>query len=161
MSRKIIGATVGTPMNPQAMIDKTEQAEQIKQNTEHTEDKTIHVTSEEKQTWNNKSNFSGSYNDLEDKPTIPESADLTGYATEDYVKEYAQPKGNYLTAIPSEYVTETELTAKKYLTSVPSEYVTETELTAKGYATQTSVTQLSEEIANIKALLVDGNGVAY
>ena len=29
--------------------------------------------------------FSGSYNDLTDKPTIPESADLTGYATETYV----------------------------------------------------------------------------
>jgi hypothetical protein len=29
------------------------------------------VTDEEKSTWNNKSNFSGSYNDLSDKPTIP------------------------------------------------------------------------------------------
>lgn len=29
------------------------------------------VTSAEKSTWNNKSNFSGSYNDLTDKPTIP------------------------------------------------------------------------------------------
>ncbi len=29
------------------------------------------VTDAEKQIWNNKSNFSGSYNDLEDKPSIP------------------------------------------------------------------------------------------
>lgn len=29
------------------------------------------VTSQEKQTWNNKSDFSGSYNDLTNKPTIP------------------------------------------------------------------------------------------
>lgn len=29
------------------------------------------VTAQEKQTWNNKSDFSGSYNDLSDKPTIP------------------------------------------------------------------------------------------
>lgn len=29
------------------------------------------VTDSEKQIWNNKSNFSGSYNDLEDKPSIP------------------------------------------------------------------------------------------
>lgn len=29
------------------------------------------VTTSEKQTWNNKSDFSGSYNDLTDKPTIP------------------------------------------------------------------------------------------
>lgn len=35
-----------------------------------------------------------SYNDLTDKPDIPS---LTGYATENYVTEYAQPKGNYLT----------------------------------------------------------------
>jgi hypothetical protein len=55
------------------------------------------VTDAEKTAWNNKSDFSGSYNDLTDKPTIPEGADLTGYATETYVKDYAQPKGNYLT----------------------------------------------------------------
>lgn len=29
------------------------------------------VTSAEKQTWNNKSDFSGDYNDLTNKPTIP------------------------------------------------------------------------------------------
>ena len=67
----------------------------------------------------------------------------------------------FLTAIPSEYVTETELTAKKYLTSVPSEYVTDSELSAKGYAKQTEVDELSEEIADLKAKLVDGNEVAY
>ena len=31
---KIIGITVGTPMNPQAMVDKTEQAQQIEDNKE-------------------------------------------------------------------------------------------------------------------------------
>ena len=54
MNKKIIGNTVGTPANPQAMIEKTEQAEQIRQNIEHTEDSTIHVTPEEKQAWGNK-----------------------------------------------------------------------------------------------------------
>lgn len=39
--------------------------------TAHTADSTVHVTSSEKNTWNNKSDFSGSYNDLTDKPTIP------------------------------------------------------------------------------------------
>lgn len=43
--------------------------------------------------------------------------DLTGYATETYVSENYQPKGNYLTSIPSEYVTETELTNKGYATT--------------------------------------------
>lgn len=50
--------------------------------------------------------------------TPPESIpSIEGLASETYVKEYAQPKGNYLTAVPDEYVTETELTAKGYLTS--------------------------------------------
>lgn len=37
----------------------------------HLDDEDVHVTSTEKQTWNNKSNFSGNYNDLTNKPTIP------------------------------------------------------------------------------------------
>ena len=39
--------------------------------TTHTGNSTVHVTAEEKSAWNGKSNFSGSYNDLSDKPTIP------------------------------------------------------------------------------------------
>ena len=39
--------------------------------TAHTGDSTIHVTSTDKSNWNAKSDFSGSYNDLTDKPTIP------------------------------------------------------------------------------------------
>lgn len=37
----------------------------------HINDTTKHITSTERTTWNNKSNFSGSYNDLTNKPTIP------------------------------------------------------------------------------------------
>lgn len=48
--------------------------------------------------------FSGSYNDLSNKPTIPTK---TSQLTND---------SNFLTEIPSEYVTETELNAKGYLT---------------------------------------------
>lgn len=91
------------------------------------------VTDAEKESWNAKSTFSGSYTDLTNKPSIPS---LNGYATENFVKGYAQPAGNYLTTIPSEYITESELNAKKYLTSVPGEYITESELSAKGYLTQ-------------------------
>ena len=66
--------------------------------------------------WNNKSNFSGNYNDLTNKPTIPTTtSQLTN-------------NSGFLTSIPSEYVTETELNQKGYLTNVPSEYITETEL---------------------------------
>jgi len=39
--------------------------------TAHTANTDIHVTASEKSTWNNKSDFSGDYNDLTNKPTIP------------------------------------------------------------------------------------------
>ena len=39
--------------------------------TAHTANTSVHVTSAEKTTWNNKSDFSGDYNDLTNKPTIP------------------------------------------------------------------------------------------
>ena len=39
--------------------------------TAHTENNNIHVTADEKAKWDNKSDFSGSYNDLKDTPTIP------------------------------------------------------------------------------------------
>lgn len=67
------------------------------------------ITSQDILNWNNKSNFSGSYNDLTDKPTIPtvptnvsaftndagyltEHQSLSGYATEQWVENK-----NYLT----------------------------------------------------------------
>ena len=37
----------------------------------HINDNVKHITSAERTAWNNKSDFSGSYNDLTDKPTIP------------------------------------------------------------------------------------------
>lgn len=43
--------------------------------------------------------------------------DLTGYATEQYVKEYAQPKGNYLTEVPEGYA-KTEDIPKNVVKSV-------------------------------------------
>ena len=69
---------------------------------EHIDNSNIHVTAVEKEAWNNKSNFSGSYNDLTDKPEATDlsnyytktevdaaienvDVDLTGYATEEYV----------------------------------------------------------------------------
>lgn len=38
---------------------------------DHTGNNTVHITSSERTTWNNKSDFSGDYNDLTNKPTIP------------------------------------------------------------------------------------------
>ena len=113
------------------------------------------ITQEKINEWNSKSNFSGDYNDLINKPTIPT---LDGYATENYVKNAiadAQLNGGGGTGSVdlSGYATKDELNAKanvsdiptktsqlendsNFLTSVPSEYVTETELNAKGYLTQ-------------------------
>ena len=57
--------------------------------TAHTSNTDIHVTSTEKETWNNKSDFSGSYDDLSNKPTIPSSASQLvndeGYITSDAI----------------------------------------------------------------------------
>lgn len=39
--------------------------------TAHTGNTTVHITAAERTAWNNKSNFSGNYNDLTNKPTIP------------------------------------------------------------------------------------------
>ena len=49
------------------------------------------VTDTEKSTWNNKSDFSGDYNDLTNKPTIPS---IQGLATETYVNNAVSPKAN-------------------------------------------------------------------
>lgn len=46
--------------------------------TAHTANTTVHVTSAEKNTWNAKSDFSGDYNDLTNKPTIPNYTAGTG-----------------------------------------------------------------------------------
>ena len=50
----------------------------------HKNDTEVHITDAERNIWNAKSDFSGSYNDLTNKPTIPS---INGLATEDYVDE--------------------------------------------------------------------------
>ena len=118
---------------------------------EHIDNTDIHVTPKEKEAWNNKSNFSGSYNDLTDKPeptdlsnyytktevdeaitnNIPD-VDLTGYATEEFVTtkiSEAKLEGGDIDL--SNYATKDDI--KDF---IPSEYITETELDAKGYLTE-------------------------
>lgn len=60
-------------------------------------------TDAEKGIWNGKSDFSGSYNDLTEKPVIPTKV---SQLTND---------SKYLTSVPAEYITETELNAKGYV----------------------------------------------
>lgn len=58
------------------------------------------VTDAEKQTWNNKSNFSGNYNDLSNKPTIPSKtsqlANDSGFAKQTDVDNLSKEIANYL-----------------------------------------------------------------
>ena len=62
------------------------------------------ITSAKVTEWNNKSTFSGNYNDLTNKPTIPtKTSELTN-------------DSEFITEIPTEYITETELNNKGYLT---------------------------------------------
>lgn len=76
----------------------------------HTANTTVHITAEERTSWNAKSDFSGSYNDLTDKPTIPsKTSDLTNdsdFATSGYVQ-----------AVTSDMATETWVNGQGYLTS--------------------------------------------
>lgn len=77
-------------------------ASDIPTNLSELTDDTTHrlVTDTEKTTWNNKSDFSGSYNDLTNKPTIPTktsdltndsgfigTSDLSNYCTKKYVDD--------------------------------------------------------------------------
>ena len=65
------------------------------------------ITSTKVSEWNNKSTFSGNYNDLTNKPTIPTVPTNISSFTND---------SGYITSIPSEYITDSELTAKGYAT---------------------------------------------
>ena len=73
---------------------------------DHEGDANKHITSSERTEWNNKSNFSGSYDDLTNKPIIPTN---TSQLMND---------SGFLTSVPSEYVTDGELTAKGYAEQV-------------------------------------------
>lgn len=66
------------------------------------------VTDEQKQKWNNKSDFSGSYNDLSNKPTIPS---IDGLATESYVDNATKDfvSTDYLTTVLSSYAKSSEI----------------------------------------------------
>lgn len=134
------------------------------------------ITEEDINNWNNKSEFSGSYNDLTETPIIPTK---TSQLTND---------SGFLNKIPSEYVTDEELASKGYLTEHQdishlatkkelenidvdlTDYYTKTEIDNKGYLTQEDVGDLDidinsisdetiEEIVNYE--IVNANEVSY
>lgn len=97
--------------------------------------------------WNAKSDFSGSYNDLTDKPTIPTNvSQLTNdlsLATENFViNKIAEAELNQKEVDLSGYATKDDLnnyvSYEEFNLSLV-DYVTYTDLEAEGYATQTYV----------------------
>ncbi|MCK9279228.1 MAG: hypothetical protein M0P71_01180 [Melioribacteraceae bacterium] len=56
-----------------------EQSIAIGNSISHAEDSNIHITIQERESWNGKSTFSGSYNDLLEKPIIPSGVFITSY----------------------------------------------------------------------------------
>lgn len=57
--------------------------------TAHTADTQIHVTTAQTAAWDAKSDFSGSYNDLTDKPTIPTTTSAVTSGSTDVVESGA------------------------------------------------------------------------
>ena len=106
MSQKIIGVTVGSPLpKPNLMQTDPSKGDYVKGKEEFL------------------------------KQVNSGNVDLTGYATEEYVQEYAQPKGEYLTEVPDGYAKTEDIPTKPedigaqpsgdYLTEVPDGYATE------------------------------------
>ena len=92
--------------------------------TAHTASTTVHVTSEEKTTWNNKSNFSGSYNDLTDKPTLfsgdyndLENKPTIPSKTSDLTNDSDFATSGYVQTVTSDMATKTWVGEQNYLTS--------------------------------------------
>lgn len=102
------------------------------------------VTDTEKAAWNAKSNFSGNYNDLTNKPTIPST---DGLATENYVD-------NAISAIPTPDVSG-QINAHNTSTSAHNDIRTlisdlTTRLNAIADSDDTTLDQMSEIVAYIK-----------
>ena len=106
------------------------------------------ITSDKVVSWDSKSEFSGNYNDLTNKPTIPTKvSDLTN-------------DSGYIANIPDEYITEEELNAKGYATTsqIPIVPTNVSELTNDAnYASETFVNNKIAE-ASLSSGEVDLSG---
>ena len=145
--------------------------------TAHTADTVIHVTSDEKAAWNAKSDFSGDYNDLANKPTIPTVptsntafTNDAGYITSDALNGYATT-GDVQTAT-ADMATKTWVGQQGYLTEHQSlsNYYTKSEtsgateistaLNAKAdTATTYTKTEVDTELASKQDTLVSGTNI--
>ena len=78
------------------------------------------------------------------------NVDLTGYATEEYVQEYAQPKGEYLTEVPSGYATEEFVKNKIAEAELGGE-----EVDLSGYAQKSELPTKVSQLQNDKGYLTE------
>ena len=78
-------------------------------------------------------------------------SEIADMLTKTEASEKYQPKGEYLTEVPSEYVTETELSSKGYLTAIPEVYVTNEELTSALSSKQDKGDYATKAELNLKA----------
>ena len=107
----------------------------------HTENLDIHVTLEEKEAWDNKSDFSGSYNDLTDKP---EEVDLSDYYTKTEVDTAIENVEVDLTNYYTKEETDTALNNVK-------------EELSEGVSSESEEFHIADEAGNI-ILTVDSTG---
>ena len=139
--------------------------------TAHTANTDIHTTAEEKSAWNAKSDFSGSYNDLTDKPTIPtvptSNSAFTndeGYITESALEGYAMTSAvsNSISSATEDMATKTWVGEQNYITGVDlSNYATNDDVTAavSGKADTSAVTAVSSALNNKQDTLVSGTNI--
>ena len=127
----------------------------------HAADTDIHVTAAKQASWDAKSDFSGSYNDLTDKPTIPS---LSGYATEQWVQnqgyltEHQDISGKANIADLSEVATSgdyEDLTNKPTIPTVPTNVSAFTN--DAGYLTQHQDISGKANIADLATVATSGS----
>lgn len=83
--------------------------------TAHTANTTVHVTANEKDYWNYKSDFSGDYNDLTNKPTnVSDFTNDAGYVTQTDIDESISGKADTsaVTALSAKVDTNEEVTSR-------------------------------------------------
>lgn len=103
--------------------------------TNHTNDLEIHVTQQDKEYWNNKSEFDGDYNSLINQPYIPKDYDDSELREKIQRNvEAINEKQNIITDLDS--IRSGARLGETALQDIPEEYITEEELESKHYLTQ-------------------------
>lgn len=133
MSRKIVGVTVGTSLNPKKVKERLRLVTSVNgEKADETGNVELPIPDGTVQSVNGvKPDSQGNVEIEIPEPSKP--VDLTGYATEEFVRDGFQPKGNYLTEVPSGYAKTSDIPIKTsqltndsgFLTEVPEGYATE------------------------------------